>query len=83
MRKLTSLISHSASNEGLAGTRGPVHEDTTRGLHADSLEQRGVAQRQLHHLLDLGQLLAATADVVVADGVQSFFFLLGKKMWWW
>jgi hypothetical protein len=34
-----------------------------------------VSQRQLHHLLNLRELLPGTADVVVADGVERVLFL--------
>ena len=35
-----------------------------------------MSQRQLHHLLDLRQLLPAAADVVIADLVQRLLLLL-------
>ena len=40
-------------------------------LDPDGLEEPGVPERQLHHLLQGGQLLPAPADVVVTDGVQG------------
>ena len=51
-------------------------EDAARGLDADGLEELRVAQRELDHLLDLRELLAAAADVVVAHLVQLLLLLL-------
>lgn len=48
-------------------TRGSIQQDALGRLHANGLEQLGVAQGQLHQLADLGQLLAHTAHVVVAN----------------
>ena len=33
--------------------------------HPSHLEQGGMPEGQLHHLLDLGQLLAATTDIII------------------
>jgi hypothetical protein len=38
-----------------------------------------MTQRQLNHFLDLRQLLATTADVIVSDSVQRFFFFLPNE----
>jgi hypothetical protein len=55
---------------------------TARGLDADALEELRVAERELDHLLDLGQLLAAPANVIVPDlHTQDFDTqLLGQHM---
>ena len=40
-----------------------------RRLDTESLEESGVAERQFDHFSDLGHLLAAAADIIVADTV--------------
>jgi hypothetical protein len=44
---------------------------TLRRLDTNGLEQRGVAQRKLDQLANLGELLADATDVIVADIVQT------------
>jgi hypothetical protein len=44
-----------------------VQQDALGRLHADRLEERWVAERQLDELADLRELLAHAADVVVAN----------------
>ena len=45
-------------------------------LHSNGLEEAGVPERQLHHLLNLGQLLPAAADVIVANVIQALLLIL-------
>ena len=61
------LVGDGARHERLSGTGRAKHEDAARRLDADRLEQLRVAERELDELADLGELLAAAADVVVAD----------------
>lgn len=65
----TGLVGDGPGHEGFAGVGGSVQEDASVRLHADGFEEGGVAQGKLHHLFDLGELLAAAANIVVADGV--------------
>ena len=51
-------------------------EDSTWRLDADSLEELRVAQRELDHLLDLRELLAAATDIVVANLVELLLLFL-------
>jgi hypothetical protein len=69
------LVGDGAGQQRLAAARRAEHEDTTRRLDADGLEERRVAQRQLDELADLRELLAAAADVVIADVVHRLFVL--------
>lgn len=70
------LVGDGTSYQGLSRTGRAVQQDAARRFHAYGLEERRVAQRELHHFLDLGQLFAAAAYVVVADRVEDLFFLL-------
>src|SRR5699024_4683652 len=40
--KCTSFVSHGSSNQGLAGTRRAIEQNTTRGLHANGFEECGM-----------------------------------------
>eukprot|EP00756_Hemistasia_phaeocysticola_P039905 Hpha_TRINITY_DN16838_c0_g3::TRINITY_DN16838_c0_g3_i6::g.151697::m.151697 len=62
----TSLVRDRASDRSLSAPGRSVQQDTARRLDTDVLVQVGVADRQLHHLTDLAQLLPAPADVLVA-----------------
>lgn len=44
------LVGDSARNERLATAWGPIQQDALGGLHANGLEELGVAQRQLDQL---------------------------------
>ena len=57
-----------------------VEQDAPGRLDPDGLEEAGVSERELHHLLDLSQLLPAPADIVIADGVQGVLLVLELKM---
>ena len=70
------FISHGTSDQRLACTGRSIQKDTARRLHSDGLEQLRMAKRKLHHLLNKGQLLPHSTDVIVTDGVQCFFFFL-------
>ena len=70
------FISHGTSDQRLACTGGSIQKDTARRLYSDGLEQLRMSKRKLHHLLDLGQLLPHSTDVVVTNSVQCFFFFL-------
>ena len=56
-----------------------VEQDAPGRLDPDGLEEAG-SERKLHHLLDLGQLLPAPADIVIADGVEGVLLVLEFKM---
>ena len=60
-------------DKSLSRSRGAVQEHSAGRLHAESLEQRGVAERQLDHLPDLRHLLPAPAHVVIAHVVHALF----------
>ena len=72
----SSLVGDSASHESFSCLGRSVEENSTRGLHADRLEETWVAQRLLNHLLVLGELLAAPVNVVLSDGIESALFIL-------
>lgn len=65
----SSLVGNGTCNEGLSSTRRSVQENTTRWLHSDSFEQGRMPQGQFHHFLDLGELLAHAADIIVTHCV--------------
>jgi hypothetical protein len=71
-----SLVGNSSGHESLTGTGRTVHEDTTRRLDTDRLEELGMSQRQLDKLTDLSHLLANTTNVVVADLVEVTLLVL-------
>lgn len=70
------LVGDGARHERLARSRRAKHEDAARGLDADRLEELRVAERELDELADLGELLAAAADVVVPDVGQVVLLVL-------
>lgn len=45
-------------------------------LHPNGLEESRVSKWELHHFLDLSQLLSAASDVIIAHFVQRFLFIL-------
>lgn len=49
-------------------------------FHANGLEECWVPERQLHHFFDLSQLLPHTSNVIVADFIQRFFFVLSTHI---
>jgi hypothetical protein len=53
-----------------------IQQNTAWWLDTESLEQRWMTQWKLNHFLDLRELLAAAANVVVADIVKRFIFFL-------
>lgn len=71
-----SLVGNGTRHECLTGTRRTVHENTTRRLDTDGLEELRMPQRQLNELTDLCHLLAAAADVVIADLVEVALLVL-------
>ena len=48
-------------------------------LDSNGLEQLRVSEGQFHHLLDLSQLFAAAANIVIANLIQSLLLFLQKK----
>jgi hypothetical protein len=70
------LVGDGSSHERFSGARGAEHEDSAGRLDADGLEQLRVAQRKLDQLADLGHLLAAAANVIVAHLVQVLLLIL-------
>ena len=73
--KRASFVGDSSRQQRLAATGRAVHQDAARRLDTDGLEQGRVAQGQLNQLANLRELLAAAADVVVADVVHLLFIL--------
>ena len=71
--KGAGFVGHGTGNERLTGSRGAVQEHTTRRFDTQGLEQGGVTKGQFNHFTNLGHLLAATADIVVAHVVEFFF----------
>merc|ERR1719267_405892 len=69
------LVGDGARDERLPRAGRAEHEDATRRLDADRLEELRVAQRQLDELADVLQLLAHAADVVVAHVVLALLVL--------
>lgn len=57
-----------------------VEQDAPGRLDPDGLEEAGVSERKLHHLLDLGQLLPAPANIIITDGVEGVLLVLEFKM---
>ena len=49
-----------------------------RHLNSYSLEKTWVPERKFHHLFNLGQLLPAASDVVVADVIQALLLILSQ-----
>lgn len=45
-------------------------------LYTYGLEKCRVSEWKLHHLLDLGQLLPAASNVIIAHFIQGFFLIL-------
>lgn len=72
----TGLVGDGTSHQGLTGTGRTVHEDTTRGLDTDGLEELGMTERQLDQFTDLSHLLAATTDIVVTNLVEVTLLIL-------
>ena len=70
------LVGDGARYQRLARARRSEEQDAARRLHADRLEELRMTQRQLDHLLDLGELFAHAADVVVADLVERALLVL-------
>jgi hypothetical protein len=61
------LVRNRTSHERLTRSGRTEHEDTTRRLDTDRLEELRVTERKLDELTDLSKLLAATSDVVVTN----------------
>merc|ERR1719352_223940 len=72
----TSLICNSPGHQGLTSARRAEEQDAPGRLHSDGLEELRVPEWKFHHLLEGGQLLPATSDVVVTDGVQRVLLIL-------
>lgn len=64
------LVRDRTRHERLTRSRRAIHEDTARGLDTDRLEKLRVAERELDEFANLGHLLAAATNVIVADFVQ-------------
>mmetsp|Transcript_3985 Transcript_3985/g.6142 ORF Transcript_3985/g.6142 Transcript_3985/m.6142 type:complete len:299 (+) Transcript_3985:1820-2716(+) len=60
------LICNCTGNEGLAGPRWTIQQNTLGRLYTDALEQLGVTQREFDQLTDLCKLFADTANVIIA-----------------
>ena len=75
-----SFVRNSSCHEGLTRTGRTEHEDTTRRLDTDRLEELGMPQGQLDELTDLRHLLAAATNVVIANigEVRLFVFTLDR-----
>eukprot|EP00760_Papus_ankaliazontas_P010164 PhM_4_TR14214/c0_g1_i1/m.15161 len=71
----TSLVGNGAGNERLSGAGRAVHQNTARGLDTNGLEELRVTDRELNHLTNLSELLAAATDVVVANFVELLLVL--------
>ena len=69
------LVGDRARNQCLARAGAAVEQHAARRLDAERLEEGRVAQRQLDHFADLRHLLAAAANVVVADVVEALLVL--------
>lgn len=52
-------------------------------LDTDGLEQCWVSQGQLHHLLNLGQLLPHTPNVIIANLIQRLLLILNTERCGW
>mmetsp|Transcript_17930 Transcript_17930/g.32454 ORF Transcript_17930/g.32454 Transcript_17930/m.32454 type:complete len:503 (-) Transcript_17930:149-1657(-) len=63
------LVRDRTGNEGLSTSRRTIQQHPTGGLHAQRLEERGVAEGQLDHLANLGHLLATSPHVVISHVV--------------
>lgn len=72
----TRLVGDGSGHEGLAGAGRSVEQDAAGRLDPNGLEELGMTQGQLNHLTDLSHLLAAAANVVVADLIQIVFLLI-------
>merc|ERR1712212_1215018 len=72
----TGLVGYSPGHQGLSSTRGAEEQDAPGWLHSNGLEQSRVPEWKLHHLLEGGELLSATSNVVVANGVQGILLVL-------
>lgn len=48
-------------------------------FYTDGLEECWVPEWQLHHFFNLSQLLPNTSDVIIADFIQGFFFILSTQ----
>mmetsp|Transcript_7662 Transcript_7662/g.16937 ORF Transcript_7662/g.16937 Transcript_7662/m.16937 type:complete len:557 (+) Transcript_7662:788-2458(+) len=78
--KGASLVGNGSRDEGLARAGRAVHQDAARWLHANRLEELGVAQWQLNQLSDVAELLAHAANVVVADVVHALLVLTLNRL---
>ena len=74
--KGTSLVGDSASHQRLTGTRGAIKKDTTGRLDTNGLEKLRMPEGELNHFANLGHLLAAATDIIVADLVKVVLLLV-------
>ncbi len=74
-RNGTSYCLTSPSYQSFTRTGWSIQQNTTVASH-QSPEQRWMTQRHFNHFLDLCELFATTANVVIAKSVQSFYFYL-------
>jgi hypothetical protein len=72
----TSLVGDSSSHQSLTGTRGSVKQNTSGRLNTNRLEKLGMSERKLNHLSNLGHLLSASTNVVVANLVEVVLLLV-------
>merc|ERR1719481_1673495 len=54
---------------------GPYKRIPRGGLDTNSFEEARMSEGKLHHFLDLRQLLSASSDVVITNGVQGILFI--------
>lgn len=64
------LVRNSSCHQRFTGTRRSEHQDTARRLDTDGLEELRMAERQFHHLTNLGHLLSAATNIVVTNVIQ-------------
>jgi len=71
----TSLVGDGASHESFSGSRRTKHQDTTRRLDTDRLEELRVTEGKFDEFTNLSELFAATSDIVVSNVGQIVLFV--------
>ena len=69
----TSLVGDGSGNQGFTGTGWAKQQHALRRLDTEGSEQLGMPERELNHLTNLGHLLTAATNVIVADAIEFFF----------
>lgn len=72
----TSLVGDGASHQSLTSTRGAIKQDTTGRLDTNGLEKLRMPEGQFNHFADLGHLLTAATDIIVADLIKVVLLLV-------